>query len=66
MEAANILHDSEASAEFFQFYSKSFAGGMFIEIVQRSPGYIGFGASNAPFRIAAQKRFTRPKGMPKA
>ncbi|APX89157.1 3-keto-5-aminohexanoate cleavage protein [Brevirhabdus pacifica] len=64
LRAANLLYDQENGAEFFQLYSRAFAGGMFFEIVQRAPGYKGFGGPNAPFRIAAQKRLARPKGMP--
>ncbi|ETX16078.1 3-keto-5-aminohexanoate cleavage protein [Roseivivax halodurans JCM 10272] len=66
MRSANILYDSVDGSEFLQFYSRSFAGGMFFEIVQRGPGYTGFGGPNAPFRIAAQKRLGRHKGMPLA
>lgn len=65
LKAANILYDRDASGEFFQMYSGAFAGGMFFEIIQRS-GYTGFGGPNAPFRIAAQKRRMRAKGMPSA
>ena len=66
LRAGNILYDEDASGAFFQFYSRPFAGGIFFEIVQRKDGYTGFGAPNAPFRIAAQKRLMRPKGLPKS
>ncbi len=66
MKAANVLYDRDAGGEFFQCYSRAFAGGLFFEIVQRAPGYAGFGAPNAPFRIAAQKRLRRAKGVPVA
>ena len=61
----NILYDEDARGIFLQLYSRPFADGMFFEIVQRSGGYAGYGGPNAPFRIAAQKRLMRPKGMPK-
>lgn len=64
MRRWDILYDREGEAEFFQLYSRSFAGGMFFEIMQRHGGYTGFGAPNAPFRIAAQKRLAGPKGIP--
>ena len=64
MQAANVLYDEEAGAPFFQIYSRDTAGGLFFEIVQRDAGYAGYGAPNAPFRIAAQKRTGPPKGMP--
>lgn len=65
MQAANILYDRDDRGEFFQLYSKPFAGGMFIEIVERRGGHAGYGGPNAPFRIAAQKRLMQPKGMPR-
>ena len=66
LRAGNILYDREGEAEFFQVYSRAFAGGMFFEIIQRGPGYKGFGGPNAPFRIAAQKRLGPPKGIPQS
>jgi 4-hydroxyphenylpyruvate dioxygenase len=65
LEAHSILYDEDANGAFYQLYSKPFAGGVFFEIVQRQAGYDGYGGPNAPFRIAAQKRLMRPKGMPK-
>ncbi|WP_445680787.1 bifunctional sugar phosphate isomerase/epimerase/4-hydroxyphenylpyruvate dioxygenase family protein [Radicibacter daui] len=65
MQAANILYDRDAGGEFFQLYSPPLENGMFFEIVERRGGYAGYGAPNAPFRIAAQKRFLRPKGVPR-
>ena len=64
MKAANVLYDRDGDGEFFQFYSRPYGGGLFFEIVERRSGYDGYGAPNAPFRIAAQKRLMRPKGMP--
>lgn len=65
LKAENILYDRDDYGEFLQLYSRPFAGGMFVEIVERRDEYAGYGAPNAPFRIAAQKRLMRPKGMPK-
>lgn len=65
MKAANVLYDEENGAPFFQSYSLTFSGKIFVEIVQRSLGYQGYGAPNAPFRIASQKRFGRAKGIPR-
>jgi 4-hydroxyphenylpyruvate dioxygenase len=64
LRAANIMYDADQKGEFFQLYSEPFPGGFFFEIVERRGGYAGYGAPNAPFRIAAQKRMMRPKGMP--
>ena len=66
LQAAQVLYDEEDGAAFFQAYARPTAGGLFFEIVQRAPGYRGYGAANAPFRIAAQKRAGPPKGMPRA
>ena len=65
MKAGNILYDRDEKGEFFQIYSQSFAGGMFLEILERRGGYRGYGGPNAPFRIAAQKRMLGAKGMPR-
>jgi 4-hydroxyphenylpyruvate dioxygenase len=65
LRALNIMYDEDAGGQFFQLYSATRPDGMFFEIVQRQGNYQGYGAPNAPFRIAAQKRATRPAGMPR-
>ena len=65
LKDANILYDRDDHGEYFQLYSPGFGEGFFFEIVERRGGYRGYGAANAQFRIAAQKRRMRPKGMPK-
>ncbi|WP_299906683.1 sugar phosphate isomerase/epimerase and 4-hydroxyphenylpyruvate domain-containing protein [uncultured Paracoccus sp.] len=65
MQAANVLYDEDERGRFFQFYSATQPGGFFFEIIQRENGYQGYGAPNAPFRIAAQKRGTRPAAVPR-
>ena len=66
LRSGNILYDRDGEGgEYFQFYSQTYGEGFFFEIVERRGGYNGYGAPNAPFRIAAQKRAIRPKGMPK-
>ncbi|MCR5855776.1 bifunctional sugar phosphate isomerase/epimerase/4-hydroxyphenylpyruvate dioxygenase family protein [Mesorhizobium sp. J428] len=66
LKAANILYDRDATGgEYFQLYSPAIGEGFFFEIVERRGGYGGYGAPNAPFRIAAQKRHIRPAGMPR-
>ncbi|RNF35267.1 bifunctional sugar phosphate isomerase/epimerase/4-hydroxyphenylpyruvate dioxygenase family protein [Paracoccus methylarcula] len=61
----NILYEAEGEAEFFQFYGRPLHCGLFFEIVERRGGYDGYGALNAPFRVAALKRLTRGKDMPR-
>ncbi|WP_134681486.1 bifunctional sugar phosphate isomerase/epimerase/4-hydroxyphenylpyruvate dioxygenase family protein [Paracoccus ravus] len=66
LKRANIMYDEDAGGQFFQLYSVPRKDGFFLEIVQRHGNYQGYGAPNAPFRIAAQKRTSRPAGMPSA
>lgn len=65
LKASNILYDRDEHGEYFQLYSPNFGEGFFFEIIERRGGYRGYGAPNAPFRIAAQKRHLRPKGVPR-
>jgi 4-hydroxyphenylpyruvate dioxygenase len=55
LRANNVLYDRQGTGEYFQIYTKSFDGGFFFEIVERH-AYAGFGATNAPIRLAAQTR----------
>lgn len=65
MQSLSILYDEDTGGQFFQLYSQSRPEGLFFEFVQRQGNYQGYGAPNAPFRIAAQKRAARPAGMPR-
>jgi 4-hydroxyphenylpyruvate dioxygenase len=53
-----ILYDKDESGEYLQAYTQSFQDRFFFEIVERR-GYEGFGAINAPIRLAAQARARR-------
>lgn len=67
LRARNLLYDRDetgSGGEFLQLYSRPFGDGMFFEIVERRGGYAGYGAANAPFRLAAQRRLMRPVDMP--
>ncbi len=55
----HILYDRDDRGEFFQVYTRVFDDRFFFEIVQRKT-YAGFGAPNAPIRLAAQYRGARP------
>lgn len=59
LKAHNILYDREGGAEYLQVYTETFDQRFFFEIVERR-GYRGYGAANAPVRLAAQAR--RPPG----
>jgi 4-hydroxyphenylpyruvate dioxygenase len=58
LKANNILYDKDADGEYLQLYTQAFKDLFFIEIVERR-GYKGFGAINAPIRLAAQSRIAR-------
>ena len=53
MRRLSILYE-RFGGEYFHAYSEPFAGRFFFEIVQRTGGYDGYGALNAPARIASQ------------
>ncbi|KPL52924.1 3-keto-5-aminohexanoate cleavage protein [Prosthecomicrobium hirschii] len=64
LKAGRIMYDRDRGGEFFQLYGRAFGEGLFFEIVERRGDYTGYGAPNAPFRTAAQRRTARPTGMP--
>ncbi|WP_036555980.1 sugar phosphate isomerase/epimerase and 4-hydroxyphenylpyruvate domain-containing protein [Nocardioides insulae] len=51
----DLLLDRDAHGEFWHFYTARL-GRVFFEVVQRVDGYDGYGADNAPVRLAAQQR----------
>jgi len=58
LKSLDILYDRDGAAEYFQVYTHAFEDRFFFEIVQRRD-YTGFGAANAPIRLAAQTRLAR-------
>ncbi|WP_201859971.1 bifunctional sugar phosphate isomerase/epimerase/4-hydroxyphenylpyruvate dioxygenase family protein [Microvirga soli] len=65
LRQSNILYDREEENEYFQAYTKTLAGGFFFEIVERR-SYKGYGAVNAPIRLASQTRLASeaaPSGL---
>lgn len=66
LREADILYDRDGAGEFFQAYTTALLdGGVFFEIVERRGGYEGYGALNAPIRLAAQTRLAAPPSMPR-
>lgn len=53
LAAADILYDQEGGGEFFHLYTETFEDRFAFEFVQRRD-YGGYGAVNAPVRMAAQ------------
>ncbi len=57
MRQFDILVDEDAAGHRYrQFYSRAFNRSFFFEFVERA-GYEGYGAPNAPVRLAAQSRY---------
>jgi 4-hydroxyphenylpyruvate dioxygenase len=55
LKELHLLYDRDGQGEFFHLYTQNF-GGLFLEVVERRAGYEGYGAPNAPIRLAAQHR----------
>lgn len=66
LRARHILYDEDEGGAFLQLYSRPWGKGQFFEILERRGAYGGYGAPNAPVRIAAQKRLIRNKAVPAA
>ena len=49
----SVMYDRDESGEFLHFYTPPI-GTVFLEVVERRHGYDGYGALNAPVRLAAQ------------
>ncbi|KQP70251.1 4-hydroxyphenylpyruvate dioxygenase [Microbacterium sp. Leaf288] len=54
----NVMYDHDESGEFLHFYTGPI-GTVFLEVVERRDGYSGYGALNAPIRLAAQYQHRR-------
>lgn len=52
----SVLYDRDAHGEFLHFQTRILGSRIFIEVVQRTGGYAGYGAANAPVRMAAHRR----------
>jgi 4-hydroxyphenylpyruvate dioxygenase len=58
LRALNVMYDRDESGEFLHFYTHPI-GTVFLEVVERRDGYAGYGALNAPVRLAAQYQHRR-------
>jgi len=54
LRADGILFDRSPTGDYFHIYSEAPKDGVFFEVVQRIGGYQGYGAINAPARMASQ------------
>jgi 4-hydroxyphenylpyruvate dioxygenase len=60
----NVMYDRDESGEFLHFYTHPI-GTVFLEVVERRGAYAGYGALNAPVRLAAQYQHRRAlEGVP--
>ena len=55
LRAHDVLYDRDAGGELLHVYSRPFEGRFFFEVIERR-GATGFGAANAPVRMAALAR----------
>jgi 4-hydroxyphenylpyruvate dioxygenase len=54
----NVMYDRDEAGEFLHFYTHPI-GTVFLEVVERRGAYSGYGALNAPVRLAAQYQHRR-------
>lgn len=54
----NVMYDRDEAGEFLHFYTHPI-GTVFLEVVERRGAYAGYGALNAPVRLAAQYQHRR-------
>jgi len=64
LRATGVLYDEDERGRYFQLYTAVFAERFFFELVQRED-YDGFGAANAPIRLAAQTRLAPDPTLPR-
>lgn len=55
MQDLDVLYDRAPGGEFLHFYTGTIGGRLFFEVVERRGSYLGYGAANAPIRMAAQR-----------
>lgn len=65
LRSLDILYDEDEKGRYFQVYTQVFAEFFFFEIIEREGAYEGFGAANAPIRLAAQTRAARHPTIPR-
>ena len=54
MREHGILYERVGESEYFHAYTRMFADRFFFEVVQRKGDYDGYGALNAPARMASE------------
>ena len=59
MRQLGVLHEAGKRGELLHFYTAMASPGLFFEVLERRGGYDGYGASNSPVRMAAQRGGSR-------
>jgi 4-hydroxyphenylpyruvate dioxygenase len=58
----DVLYDHDDDGEYLHAFTETAGRRLFFEVVQRVGGYAGYGATNAPIRMAAQRRTRTHEG----
>lgn len=61
LQENHVLYDRDEHGEFLHFYTSTI-GSVFFEMIERRGDYLGFGAPDAPVRLAAQHRKNSQRG----
>jgi 4-hydroxyphenylpyruvate dioxygenase len=61
LQALDIVYDRSSTGDYYHAYGEPLADRFFFEIVQRN-AYDGYGAVNAPARMASQEQGSRAGG----
>ena len=64
LQSLNLLYDRDSDGEFLHFYTAT-VGNVFFEVVERRRSYDGYGAPNAPVRLASQYQRARDGSVPR-
>lgn len=60
--ALGVMMERSGEGEILHAYTAPFDNRFFFEIIERRNGYDGYGAGNAPFRLAAMAQFASAQG----
>jgi 4-hydroxyphenylpyruvate dioxygenase len=55
LRECHVLYDRDDHGAYFHLYTEVLGSRLFFEVVQRANGYTGYGASNAPVRMASHR-----------
>ena len=59
MRELGVLYDRDAHGELLHLHTPVVGGRLSFEVVERRGGYDGYGTSNSPVRMAAQREPSR-------